>query len=334
MKRFYLGIIFLGVTTLIGNAQDPHYSQFQAAPLVVNPAYTGMFEGQWRFMSNYRSQYGNLVAPFVTTTIAMDTKIGGAEGSGENPFNVGMQFMNDRTMLGIFSSNYITGTASYQVKLDKDRNKTLGLGLAGTYGSRHIDFNSVDFDAQFTSGGFDRSLPTGETVLQNMKSFISVGAGLLFAAEGKEGRSYLELGVSGYNLNEPKQTVLQDDRQFIPRRYAALITYKKMLNDDALIAFRALYQQQSTVKYTIVNVSAARLLSMEGTDMVGLGAWYRTGEGISPYVFLEYSNMQIGFSYDIATNRFRVGANPARSFEMSFQLRLTHHVDRMKCIRL
>lgn len=66
----------------------------------------------------------------------------------------------------------------------------------------------------------------------------------------------------------------------------------------------------------------------------GLVAWYRSGEGISPYVFLEYSNMQLGFSYDVATSRFRVGANPARSFEMSFQLRLTHHVDRMRCIRL
>lgn len=333
MRRFLLLYLIVFINSSAWG-QDPHFSQFQAAPLVVNPAYTGLFEGRWRFMSNYRSQYGNLVDPFVTTTVAMDTKLGGQDGSGESPLNIGLQFMNDRTMQGIFSSNYITGTAAYQVKLDKEFSKTLGLGLTAMYGSRHIDFNSVVFDAQFTSGGFDRSLPTGETVLQNMQPFVSVGAGMLFAGSDKEGKNYWEIGAAGYNLNKPKQTVLKDDNQFIQPRYTGSITFKRLLNDAAILSVRGLIQKQSTVQYIIGNISMAKLLSSEGTDMVGMGAWYRSGEGISPYIFLEYSNMQLGFSYDVATSRFRVGLNPARSFEMSFQLRLTHHVDRMRCIRL
>ncbi len=324
-------LVFLQVT---GFAQDPHYTQFHASPLVVNPAYTGMFEGKWRVMANYRSQYGNLVDPFITSTFVIDTKLGGQQESGQSPINLGVQFMNDRTMQGIFSSNYLTATASYHVKLDQEGNKTLGLGLLGTYGTRSIDFNSVVFDAQFASGGFNRGLPTGETVLQNMQPFFSVGSGLLFAASDAEGTNYFELGAAGYNLNRPRQTVLADPNQRIQPRLAGMVTYKRLVNDALLIGLRGLYQQQSTVRYFIGNLSAARLLSNQGTDMVGGGMWYRSGEGLSPYVFLEFSNMQVGVTYDIATNRFRSGIQPARSFEMSFQLRISKEVNRTGCVRI
>ena len=315
-------------------AQDPHYTQFQASPLVVNPAYTGLFEGKWRVMANYRSQYGNLVDPFITTTFVIDTKLGTQQGSGQSPLNLGIQFMNDRTMQGIFSSNYLTATAAYHVKLDQEGNKTLGLGLLGTYGTRSIDFNQVVFDAQFASGGFNRGLPTGESVLQNMQPFFSVGSGLIFAAADAAGNNYFEIGAAGYNLNSPSQTVLADANQKIKPRFAGMFTYRRKLNDDVLVGLRGLIQQQSNIRYIIGNLSAARMLSEEGTDMIGAGVWYRTGEGLSPYVFLEFSKMQVGFSYDIATNRFQSGIQPARSFEMSFQLRISKEVDRNDCIRV
>ena len=38
-------------------AQDPHFSQFFASPLTLNPAFTGKFDGSWRLAANHRDQW-------------------------------------------------------------------------------------------------------------------------------------------------------------------------------------------------------------------------------------------------------------------------------------
>ena len=76
MIKKYSLIVVLLMLTICGRAQDPHYTQFFAAPFTVNPAYTGVFTGKARFMSNYRQQWGNAIDPYVTATAAMDIKVG------------------------------------------------------------------------------------------------------------------------------------------------------------------------------------------------------------------------------------------------------------------
>ena len=46
---------YLTVNT-VPQAQDIHFTQFTAAPLTVNPAFTGNFDGQWRATAIYRTQ--------------------------------------------------------------------------------------------------------------------------------------------------------------------------------------------------------------------------------------------------------------------------------------
>jgi Type IX secretion system membrane protein PorP/SprF len=52
-------IIILTGTLFISfflQAQDPHFSQFFASPLTLNPAFTGKFDGQVRLAANHRDQ--------------------------------------------------------------------------------------------------------------------------------------------------------------------------------------------------------------------------------------------------------------------------------------
>ena len=51
MKKIFYIVVLL-VTTISTQAQDPHFSQFFASPLVLNPAYTGKFNGTWRLTAN------------------------------------------------------------------------------------------------------------------------------------------------------------------------------------------------------------------------------------------------------------------------------------------
>ncbi|HOA38555.1 MAG TPA: type IX secretion system membrane protein PorP/SprF, partial [Flavihumibacter sp.] len=54
MRTATLILLTLGLFTTALKAQDPHFSQFFASPLTLNPAYTGKFNGTVRVSGNYR----------------------------------------------------------------------------------------------------------------------------------------------------------------------------------------------------------------------------------------------------------------------------------------
>ena len=46
--------------------QDIHWSQFNDNQLYQNPAHTGHFDGDYRFIGNYRDQWRSVTVPFST----------------------------------------------------------------------------------------------------------------------------------------------------------------------------------------------------------------------------------------------------------------------------
>ena len=324
MKRLttYIALLLV-ILPEIASTQDPHFTQFYSAPMTVNPAYTGVFRGQLRFMSNYRQQWNGLGTPFTTAYASLDGKVasGEEETIGQNPFNLGIQFMNDRSMKGAFNSNYLNASASYHVTLDYDGFKSLGAGLSFSYANRRIDFSSISFDEQFMSGGFNLSMPNGEAALQNMKPYASAGAGILYRYDNTYTGEFFDLGVSAYHLNKPQQTVLNDPTQFVPLRLSAQISWQKYLNDNTILNLKGLYQSQAKINYFLGGFSMAKLMG-DPKNMIGAGCWYRSSEAISPYVFIEYNHLLIGFTYDMVMGDLSKGPQPARASEISLQWRL------------
>ena len=59
-------LISIITSVFSAKAQDIHFSQFHAAPVLLNPALTGAFGGEARFIANYRSQWQEIPVPYVT----------------------------------------------------------------------------------------------------------------------------------------------------------------------------------------------------------------------------------------------------------------------------
>jgi len=320
-RNSIVALIIITAQTLY--AQDPHFTQFDAAPFTVNPAYTGVFNGKARFMMNYRQQWANLVDPFTTAVVASDFKIGKQVlVEGQNPINLGIQLMQDQSMGGAFKSSYLGLMASYHVILNEADDQSIGAGLAFNYGNRRIDFGDISFDRQFTSGGFNLSLPNGEAAMQNMKPFYSVGAGILFRSGNPLSGTYIDIGFSGYHFNKPIQTVFDDTNQFLPIRWSGQMTFQQYLNDVSLINVKALYQNQAQTKYLLAGISLARVMGEADQHLLGVGLWYRSNESFAPNVFFEFNQMRVGFSYDINYNKLSKEITPASSVELSYQWRI------------
>ena len=322
MKK-YLLVLTVGCLNLFRvDAQDPHFTQFFAAPFTVNPAYTGVFNGQVRMMANYRTQWQNAIDPFTTAIVAGDFKIGSNSSEGQNPFNVGIQMMNDRSMKNAFKSNYLSATTSYHVTMDDAGFHSLGAGLMATYADRRIDVSSLSFDAQFTSGGFDIvNLSNNEATLQNLKPFFTLGAGLLYRYDNWESGDFIDVGISGFHFTQPQQSVFNDSASILPLRWSAQLGYQKQLQSDVVINAKFLFQHQAKVQYLLGGLSVGKIFG-ERRDLIGVGCWYRSADAISPYVFYDFNGLQVGLSYDVTVSDLTKGPKPARSMEMSLQWRL------------
>ena len=69
-KNSRLFFLFFISTPLF--SQDIHYSQFYNSPLNLNPANTGMFDGDFRFAANQRTQWRSVTVPFSTFSLSAD----------------------------------------------------------------------------------------------------------------------------------------------------------------------------------------------------------------------------------------------------------------------
>src|ERR1700733_14673893 len=63
------------LTAPVAFAQDIHFTQFDMQPLVINPAFTGMFDGQVRAAAIYRNQWASVTVPYVTYGASVDLPV-------------------------------------------------------------------------------------------------------------------------------------------------------------------------------------------------------------------------------------------------------------------
>ena len=69
-KLLFVFLAALGLFLEEVKAQDPQFSQFYAAPLYINPAFTGASE-YTRIGANYRNQWPGISGSFVTTSASL-----------------------------------------------------------------------------------------------------------------------------------------------------------------------------------------------------------------------------------------------------------------------
>ena len=79
-------IIFFLVSFCITNArtQDIHWTQFNDNQLFQNPANAGNFNGDLRFIGNFKDQWRSVTVPFSTFSFSIDKKYEGERSKIDN----------------------------------------------------------------------------------------------------------------------------------------------------------------------------------------------------------------------------------------------------------
>jgi type IX secretion system PorP/SprF family membrane protein len=299
-------------------AQDPHFSQYYASQLTVNPASTGMFSGDLKVSGLYRQQWPQFGSPFVTGTVSMEFKPGRfRDGVNINRLAFGGLLMFDKTPDGVLKSQYAYASVAYHKALDAEGHNRLGIGFMGGYNQRMLDASQLSFGNQFESGGFNTARGS-ESFSSNRLSSFDLHTGILFSHE-EEDRLYY-FGASAYHLLGPKNYYLgtNDVLSTIPKRLnlnAGLNIKGQSLNYAASVL---VMRQQKVDEITL---GGAVGVPVGESGVLYGGAWYRVNESIIPTINLQWKTINAGLSYDTFVDTKKTMSKP-KSFELSLSYRL------------
>ncbi len=323
MKKTLLLSIVLGICLSFSSkidAQDLRYSQYNLSPLVLNPALTGLFAGDYRFTGIYRSQWGNLSGNslFSTPAISFDMPMQVAFARND-AIGAGIYIVNDNEGNGILSTQHIMLSGAYHKVLDADRKHNISFGLQLGYVQKTLDHSSLTFADQWDGAEF-----SGESAdianLNGPASYMNVNLGLNYRFAVRQGLTF-NAGVAFDNVLTPTETLLVSSTTTNERSVKSVYLLGAVYDLNQKITLepglRVLSQSKSSDIFLGSNVGY-HLNNKIGATVWG-GLWYRTQESIVLSFGLQVKKVRVGFSYDSNIHGLKTGdVNPksAKSFEI------------------
>ena len=317
MKRTSLYKIILPAFALVlgkSYAQDERFSQSYANPLRINPAIMGA-NHDIKFGLNYRSQWAFIEKGYKTysATAMYPYKLKDNKGK----IDAGINLMSDKA--GAFSSTDLALSLSYSKEISPNNN--LCLALLGGYIQKSLDMASQTFDAQYVNGKFDASNPTNEANLSDKVSHQDMGFGFtwFYNPHRTESRINAYLGIAGYHLNEPNQS-LTGAEGTLPMRFSYQAGVKIFGENkfDLSPAIRVNNQNG--------NIEPAAGLyadySFNPTLKFVIGGWYRPHDANAIVIGFEHSNFTLGYSYDMVTGGLNDAKGNVKAHEISLSIKI------------
>lgn len=314
VRRYLLYIFLVGYMNVY--SQDIHYSQFNASTQNLTPAQTGLFDGDWRFAGNFRSQWAAIPVPYKTVSIVADTRLKTKLKKAVPA--AGLVINTDGAGDSKFSTLQILIAAAYIKKLTADSTHFLSFAIQPGFTTKSFNLNGLTFDNQYDGEKYNSTLGSGETFSKTRITYMDLGGGVAYLWK-KTARNQLNIGVSTLHVNKPKQSFFDNSsiRLDIKTNISALAEFPITEKVDIIPTF--MYQTQGKFKETVVGGFGKYYLKpIDGiTTAVSLGAFYRVKDAFILVANLDYKNFNVGVSYDVNVSKLTAATNQRGAFELS-----------------
>jgi type IX secretion system PorP/SprF family membrane protein len=307
MKMFTL----LGAATLlisgIVKAQDPHLSQYDALPMMVNPANTAQGDvSELRVGLQYRSQWASVGSNFLTTAATFEMPL-------QERFGIGAALVGYNAA-DIFSTLNFLVSGSYQISDPSQSKFRLSTGVQIGFLYNRINMNQLLFENQFDGENFNPDLPSGEFL--DRRSTFQPDANVGFAYENTNARKKINLhgGFAVYHLSRPKENLTSENSRK-PIRYAVHGGVKIKINPDFTLDPRFLLMKQGPAQEIMVGAMAN--FELRQPYGINFGAFYRNSDAIIIQAGLQHNRNFYRISYDINTSKLAQATNNKGAIEVS-----------------
>jgi type IX secretion system PorP/SprF family membrane protein len=305
-------LIFLGLAfnSRGQSLPDPHFSQFYANPLYLNPALAGSNICP-RLNLGYRNQWPSLPNNFVSYSASFDMHISKIHGG------IGVYFLSDNAG-DLLSTNIISAMYSYRLQIG---NWTyVNFGLEASFIQTKLKWDNLIFgDMIDPNQGVVN--PTSETPPDNSTlAYPDFDAGLSFSYKGN-----LYGGVAVHHLTEPNNAFYDANTS---KLYMKVTVHGGVFIDltgnsqrdenygSFSISPNFLYMQQDN--FHQLNVG----LYINKRPFIA-GAWFRhnfeNADAIVPMIGLDWKGLKVGYSYDITLSQLKSTTGGAHEISLGWQ---------------
>jgi len=322
VKKTGILILFFTIILLnMGFSQDPHFSQFYANPLFLNPAMAGSAICP-RIIMNFRNQWPQITGTYVTYNASYDeyvNAISGGIGILANVDRAGEGTINTTTLSGIYSYN-LEVSASFSVKA----------GLQVTYFQRSLDWDKLTFPDQLDpKDGFVYN--TNETMPDDLRvSFADFSTGIVGYSEKFFG------GFAVHHLTRPDEGFKSHSR--IPIKYTVHVGgifpiedrfRSRRSNEPVSLSPNILYMQQQ--KFQQLNYG----MYLHRFPFVG-GLWFRQNfnnpDALVLLVGVQQNMFKFGYSYDLTVSKLTNASGGAHEFSLTYMFECRTRTKKIKPI--
>jgi type IX secretion system PorP/SprF family membrane protein len=300
------------------NAQDIHFSQFYNAPILTNPANTGMSGENIRVANNYRNQWARIGVPFETFCTSVDKKLVILNHS----FGLGGLVIHDQSSSYNLSGNEFMLSFSYSWFFN---NQKLTIGLQPGIVYKSYNRKDLTFGTQFDqiSELFDSNLPTLESGLDDHLHYFDLNFGIFWSTLMQ---NYLpSAGISVSHLNMPIQ-------KFSTSSSGTRLPLRISINSEVIVPFSSNINLTPGMLYSYTPGSAEFLLGSTvnyspAKSVVQMNELYAVAmirvnpvRNIDALILgggLKFMNFDLGLTYDLNISPLRKATNFNGAFEIS-----------------
>ncbi|MGN6477741.1 MAG: PorP/SprF family type IX secretion system membrane protein, partial [Flavipsychrobacter sp.] len=260
MKKILLGV---GVSMMVATsamAQDPHFTQYFASPLTLNPALTGLTQCDLRLAANYRTQWASVSSnPYITGTISYDMATMKGKLNNGDAIGVGVLGLFDRSGTGGLQNVSVGLSVAYHKAFGYEKQHTLSIGVQGVLVQKSIDFSKLKFEDQFDRATGGTPYNTSENIGNADLNYPDFNVGLMYSGRMSE-HATMYAGLSFYHLTQPTETFLQDSHQ-IHMRSTGYLGGSFDMNENIVLYASAMFNAQASASEVLAGAAVGFVLN-------------------------------------------------------------------------
>lgn len=307
-----LSIVFMISIASVGRSQDAHLSMYDASPLYLNPAMTGVFAGNWRLHAQYRTQWKSVnYKPYNSALISLDIPKG--------KWGFGAQIMNFRAGIGNYNVAQGLVSAAYTTPIDKAKGHNISFGLQAGLSQKSIEYQLLSYDNQYTTsngGGFDQTISSGEDFSGQSIVVPVTNAGIMYFYSKQEARLNPFIGISAFNLIEPRESFFGADNR-LPIRFYGHVGTRINITETFYLLPKILVMQQREFREQTYALDIGYYLKGAELYLIG-GVIYRNADAGIVTIGAKMDHFVAKIGYDVNISSLSTVSSGRGGFELSF----------------
>jgi type IX secretion system PorP/SprF family membrane protein len=324
-----ISLLFVCVLTYFAFGQDPHFSQYNNSPLLLNPANAGL-NNDLRALINYRQQWRSVANPFKTAGFSFDANVT-KDKYRKASLGIGIQLINDQS--GDAKLNLNQGNLNISSVIRLDEYSKLSVGLMGGFGTRSINYSSLRWESQYQNGSYNATTNSGENLASSSFSYMDAGAGIAWSYGKDQGYITqnngvkLTVGLSAFHFGIPKTSFIGSSDEKLNTKYI-FHARGELGKQNTNLTFipELVFVQQSSLREIILG-NTFRYLLKEGSHFTGftkssaisLGINYRVKDALIASFGVDYGNFSVYMGYDITMSKLSAANKGRGGFEIALK---------------